>query len=292
MVVRDPADPGLDPLGERERDRVGDHPQRRVRPASRAADRPDRAGDGRARRAGGAAADARRQPSAPGSARGRRDRTIAADGSLEEESRTVGGAVTLPRHPIDLDFNTATVAETIDQYNWTHTARADGGNGECEADGACQKPAAPGTGFADHVVPVEADKVFDHMLGNDPRPHYVHQPQLTEDRTLYPLLDRVIGDYRSWFADSRPLLVPTMTQSAQELDRQQRWAEAVADGRVRAWLENGQVTVAVDSVDLAGTALDVPLTLGRPQRSAPRTASAARPGCRSPASSDSRRRSA
>jgi len=39
---------------------------------------------------------------------------------------------------------------------------------------------------------------------------------------------------------------PTMTQSAQELGRQQRWAEAVADGRVRAWLENGQVTVAVD----------------------------------------------
>ena len=111
-------------------------------------------------------------------------------------------------------------------------------------------------------MPVEADKVLDHMLGNDPRPHYVHQPQLTEDRTLYPLLDRVVGDYRAWFADSRPLLVPTMTQSAQELDRQQRWAEAVADGRVRAWLENGQVTVAVDSVDLAGTALDVPLTLG------------------------------
>ena len=189
-------------------------------------------------------------------------RTIAADGSLESDSRTIGGAVTVPRHPIDLDFNTATVAETIDQYNWTHTSRADGGNGECEADGACQQPAAPGTGFADHVVPVEANKVLDHVLGNDPRPHYVHQPQLTEDRTLYPLLDRVVGDYRSWFADSRPLLVPTMTQSAQELDRQQRWAEAVADGRVRAWLENGQVTVSVDSVDLAGTALDVPLTLG------------------------------
>ena len=105
--------------------------------------------------------------------------------------------MTVPRHPIDLDFDTATVTETIDQYNWVHTSRADGGNGECEADGGCQKPAAPGTGFADHIVPVEADKVLDHMLTNDPRPHYVHQPQLTEDRTLYPLLDRVVGDYRS-----------------------------------------------------------------------------------------------
>jgi hypothetical protein len=189
-------------------------------------------------------------------------RTIAADGSLEEELRAVGGAVTVPRHPIDLDFNTATVAETIDQYNWVHTSRADGGNGECEADAACQKPAAPGTGYAEQIVPFEADKVLDHVLSNDPRPHYVHQPQLTEDRTLYPLLDRVVGNYRSWFADSRPLQMPTMTQSAHELGRQQRWAEAVADGRVRAWLENGQVTVAVDAVDLAGTPLDVPLTLG------------------------------
>ena len=190
-------------------------------------------------------------------------RTIAADGSLEEEPRTVGGAVTLPRHPIDLDFNTATVAETIDQYNWTHTARADGGNGECEADGACQRPAAPGTGFAEHIVPVEADKVLDHVLGNDPRPHYVHQPQLTEDRTLYPLLDRVVGDYRAWFADNRPLRLPTMTQSARELDRQHRWAEAVADGRVRAWVENGEITVEVDAVDLVGTPLEVPLTVLR-----------------------------
>jgi hypothetical protein len=184
-------------------------------------------------------------------------RTIAADASLGTGSRPVGGAVTVPRHPIDLDFDTATVAETIDQYNWVHTSRADGGNGECEADGACQRPAAPGTGFADHIVPVEAGKVLDHVLANDPRPHYVHQPQLTEDRTLYPLLDRVVGDYRAWFTDSRPLQVPTMTQSARELGRRQRWAEAVAAGRVHGWLENGQVTVAVD-----GPAVDVPVTLG------------------------------
>ena len=123
-------------------------------------------------------------------------RTLAADASSGPTAE-VGGAVTVPRHPIDLDFDTATVTETIDQYNWVHTSRADGGNGECEADGGCLPPAAPGTGFADHIVPVEARKVLDHVLTNDPRPHYVHQPQLTEDRTLYPLLDRVIGDYRA-----------------------------------------------------------------------------------------------
>ena len=41
-----------------------------------------------------------------------------------------------------------------------------------------------------------------------------------------------------------------MTQPAQEL-APAAWAESVAAGRVRGWLENGQVTVVVDSVDLA-----------------------------------------
>jgi hypothetical protein len=184
-------------------------------------------------------------------------RTLAADSSVEPDTRSVGDAVTVPRHPIDLDFDTATVAETIDQYNWVHTSRADGGNGECEADGGCLPPAKSGTGFTDSIVPTEARKVLDHVLGNDPRPHYVHQPQLTEDRTLYPVLDRVLGQYRSWFADNRPLVTPTMTQSGQELVRQQRWTRAVADGRVNAWVQDGAVVVAV-----TGPELDVPLTLG------------------------------
>jgi hypothetical protein len=95
------------------------------------------------------------------------------------------------------------------------------------------------------------------VLTNDPRPHYVHQPQLSEDRTLYPVLDRVIGDYRSWFGDLRPLITPTMTQAGQELGRQQRWAQTVAAGRVQAWIEDGTVVVRA-----AGDATEVPLSLG------------------------------
>ena len=76
-------------------------------------------------------------------------RTLAADASVEDGVGFVGDAVTVPRYPIDLDFDTATTAETIDQYNWVHTSRADGGDGECESDGGCLPPAKPGTGFAD-----------------------------------------------------------------------------------------------------------------------------------------------
>lgn len=181
---------------------------------------------------------------------------VAADASLEREQRPVGGARTVPRHPIDLDFDTATVAETVDQYNWTHTSTADGGDGACEGDGSCLAPvdaADPAAGFADGIVPIEAAKILAHVLGNDPRPHYVHQPQLTEDRTIYPVLERVLDGYRALYTDDRPVLVPTMTQAADELTRTADWAADA--GRVRAWVQDGVVTVVADG------RVDVPLTV-------------------------------
>jgi len=175
-------------------------------------------------------------------------RSVASDASKEPDPRPIGGATTVPRHPIDLDYDTATVAETVDQYNWSHTSRADGGDGTCEVDGGCLPPvpaADPGAGFRERIVPTEAAKALGHVLGNDPRPHYVHQPQLTEDRTLYPVLDRVLGDYRALYTDARPLLVPTMSRSHDVLDLQAAWATDV--DRVDAWRQDGAVTVATDA---------------------------------------------
>ena len=61
----------------------------------------------------------------------------------------------------------------------------------------------------------------------------------------------------------RSSTTPTMTRSGQELVRQDRWADAVANGRVRAWLEDGAVVVAV-----TGPEVEVPLTLGPGARGA------------------------
>jgi hypothetical protein len=176
-------------------------------------------------------------------------RTIASDASREPAQRAIGGALTVPRHPIDLDYNTATHAETVDQYAWSHTSRADGGDGTCEADDGCLPPidaTDPAAAFAQVIVPAEAAKVLGHLLGNDPRPHYVHQPQLTEDRTLYPLLEKALTGYRALYTDARPLLVPTMTQSRDELRRQADWAAAAS--RTRAWIQDGVVTVVGDGL--------------------------------------------
>ncbi|WP_133826827.1 hypothetical protein [Actinomycetospora succinea] len=187
-------------------------------------------------------------------------RSVAADASKEAGQRPIGGARTVPRHPIDLDFDTATFAETVDQYNWSHTSRADGGDGTCEADGGCVPPVPAGdprAGFLGRIVPMEVTKALGHALANDPRPHYVHQPQLTEDRTLYPVLDQVLGSYRALYTEARPLLVPTMTQSAEVLGRQAAWATAA--GSTRAWLQDGIVTVV--SGGASDRPVDVPVTV-------------------------------
>jgi hypothetical protein len=175
-------------------------------------------------------------------------RTLASDASKESGQRGIGDALTVPRHPIDLDYDTATYAETVDQYTWSHSAREDGGDGTCEADAGCQPPVDatdPAAGFANQIVPAESAKVLSHVLDNDPRPHYVHQPQLAGDRTLYPVLDRVLAEYAALYTGARPLLVPTMTQSRDELAR-------------RVWTGSGSVQDGV--ITVSGTGF-VPLTV-------------------------------
>ncbi|MGE3289596.1 MAG: hypothetical protein AB7J32_26345 [Pseudonocardia sp.] len=182
-------------------------------------------------------------------------RTLAADASDEQAQRNVGSALTVPRHPVDLEFSAATNAEAVDYYNWVNTSQADGGSGACESDGSCVDPADPDTGFVDTVVRYEGDRALPHLFANDPRPHYLHQSQMTEDRTLYPLLDRVLGRYRSLVTESRPLLVPTMTQARDVLAQQAEWTRAWTDGQVEAWIQDGTVTMRTTAP------LAVPLTV-------------------------------
>ncbi|GAA1868012.1 hypothetical protein GCM10009836_55590 [Pseudonocardia ailaonensis] len=181
--------------------------------------------------------------------------TLASDASAEPDQRMLGVANTVPRHPINLDFNTATLAETVDQYNYISTARADGGDGSCEPDGSCIAPANPVTGFRDVVIPAETALTLRHALANDPRPHYVHQPQLTEDRTLYPILERVLAGYRALFTEARPLITPPMTATRDVLNGRAAFARAVDEGRVGGYVIDGVVTVESDGH------VDVPLTV-------------------------------
>jgi hypothetical protein len=173
----------------------------------------------------------------------------------------VGNAYTVPRHPLNVFFNVATAAEEVDEYNWIYTSRADGGSGICEDNPGtvtCITPIDPATGYASVIVPQEIRMAFTRMLGNDPRPHFVHQSNITEDRLLYPLLDGLLARYRSLLADNAPVVCERMSANGAALRRQNAWQQAVAAGEVTAYLSDGVVTVQAP----AGVAVPVTVPAG------------------------------
>ncbi|TXS50846.1 hypothetical protein [Streptomyces sp. t39] len=171
---------------------------------------------------------------------------IASDNSREPQQRPVGSALTVPRHPMNVYYNVGTAEEMTDEYNWIYTSAADGGSGVCETNPASTCLPAPldtATGYAAHIAPQEARTALGHVVANDPRPHYVHQSNLAEDRLLYPVLDKVLADYRGLFADNTPLVSPRQREAGEEMKRRAAWRTALADGAVTAYRIGDTVTV-------------------------------------------------
>ncbi|MET9434664.1 hypothetical protein [Streptomyces sp. NPDC006551] len=175
---------------------------------------------------------------------------IASDNSREPAQRAVGAAKTVPRHPMNVYYNVGTAAEMADEYNWIYTSRVHGGSGVCETDPASACLPAPldtTTGYASHIVPQEARTALSHVVANDPRPHYVHQSNLAEERLLYPVLDKVLADYRALFADNTPLVNPRQRDVGTELNRRAAWDRALTAGKVTAYRVGATVTVKAPS---------------------------------------------
>ncbi|MFJ4683234.1 hypothetical protein [Streptomyces sp. NPDC088789] len=183
---------------------------------------------------------------------------LASDNSREPAQRGVGTALTVPRHPMNVYYNVGTEQEMTDEYNWIHISAADGGSGVCETDPASTclpEPLPVATGYDDHIVPQEARIALSHMIANDPRPHYVHQSNLAEDRILYPVLDKVLADYRALFADDTPFENLSQSAIGTEFTRRAAWQTAVANGSVTAYRTGTTVTVtAPNGVQIPVTA--------------------------------------
>ncbi|MCX5196885.1 hypothetical protein OOK31_23810 [Streptomyces sp. NBC_00249] len=169
------------------------------------------------------------------------------DNSREPAQRAVGAALTVPRYPMNVYYNTGTNAEMADEYNWIYTSRADGGSGICEDNPATSTclpaPLDVNTGYLDHIVPAEARTALRHVLANDPKPHYVHQSNLAEDRTLYPVLNQVLDTYRGLYAPSAPIVNQSMKDTGVELSRRAAWDKALAAGQVTAYRIGKDVTI-------------------------------------------------
>ncbi|HKP63079.1 MAG TPA: hypothetical protein VJV78_40360 [Polyangiales bacterium] len=192
---------------------------------------------------------------------------IASDNSRESTQRSIGNARTVPRYPMNIYYNTATKAEAVDEYNWIYTSVANGGSGLCENNplSTCISPLDPATSFDSYIVPIEARIAMLHVLSNSPRPHYAHQSNLAEDRILYPVLNKLLADYRSVFATTAAVVNPTMTQAGTELKNLNDWN--TTRSRVTAYIQSGQVTFSVSGLG----SVNIPVTLPSAGGSVPST---------------------
>ncbi|MEW6581994.1 MAG: hypothetical protein AB1416_04455, partial [Actinomycetota bacterium] len=172
---------------------------------------------------------------------------IGADNSREPDQYAIGGALTVPRHPSNVYYNVGTRAEQLDEYNHVYLAPP---AGACVASPTNTCLAAPATW--EQYVASERDIMFRHLVANDPRPHYAHQSNLAEDRTLYDVMDATIGKYRTYY--STPLMQLTHAQIGAELKRQAKWKADRDAGKVTAFIRDGKVYL-----DTTET-LEVPLT--------------------------------
>ena len=156
-----------------------------------------------------------------------------ADDSRQHDQYALGNALSVPRHPTGVYYNVGTRAEELDEYNFINFTACPAGNLGC-----LTAPADWST-----YVDNEASMILRHILDNDPRPHYVHQSNLAEDGTMYPVFDEVLARYRKLFKPD--LVQPSLTQSGRELQRMAAWRSALANGQASGTItSSGQVVVS------------------------------------------------
>lgn len=168
---------------------------------------------------------------------------IASDNSRTPNQTKIGPAFTVPRHPTNIYYNTATREEQLDEYNYLYYEN-------CTNTATTTCLSAPATW--DEYVGREATIMLGHVLGNDVRPHYVHQGNIAEDGVLYDVLDQMLGRYRNYL--STPLVQPTLSEAGKSLTRRDMWANAIATNKVQATI-TGNVVRIRPMVNL-----DIPLT--------------------------------
>ncbi|WP_328868975.1 hypothetical protein OHT76_02135 [Streptomyces sp. NBC_00287] len=181
---------------------------------------------------------------------------LGSDNSREPQQRQVGPSTTVPRYPMNVFYNAGRAAEQVDEYNWIYTGRAQGGSGICEDNPATStcltEPLDTATGYADYIVPLETNTALGHVLANDPKPHFIHQSNLAEDRIAYPVLNGVLDGYDALYADDTPVVNLRMKDIGTELQRRASW-QAALDG-VTAYRIGDAVTVeAPDGVAVTAT---------------------------------------
>jgi hypothetical protein len=165
---------------------------------------------------------------------------------------TDGGAQAIPRYPENIYYNVSTQAQEVDEYNTLYLPPSLGGTCVNTAVTTCES--TPAT--FQQIVESVATNMFSHMMGNDPRPHYFHQTNITGDGVLYNVLNALLAQYHLYFNTSAPIIQLTESQSGALLAEQSAWNNALAAGKVGGYIQGNQVTIT----NSTGAAISAPVT--------------------------------
>ncbi|MCA1698604.1 MAG: hypothetical protein LC790_06740, partial [Actinobacteria bacterium] len=158
-------------------------------------------------------------------------RWIADDNSRRPVQHCLGSALTVPRYPTNMYFNVATCTDQLHEHDHRLASSSD-------AHGVTRL--THGTTWGEFVNN-EADTMLLHVLGNDPRPHYVHQSNLSGERIAYKLLHEAVARFREHF--NVELTQLSLSQAGEELALQAAWRQALDAGGVSAYLHDGRLHV-------------------------------------------------
>ncbi|MDH6137924.1 hypothetical protein P3T37_007362 [Kitasatospora sp. MAA4] len=186
---------------------------------------------------------------------------LGVDASRESGQRQIGSALGTPRHPINVFYNVSTQADEVSEYNWLYGSKASGGSGNCEINPAtttCIAPLDLTTGWSSYVLPLQTQITLGYVLSNDPRPFFMHQSNLTNDRLALQTLSSILSTYRTWFAADTPAVDQTLTDSGTVMKNQTAWQQTQTAGSVSAYVQGGVVTVQGPS----GTSVPVTVPAG------------------------------
>ena len=167
------------------------------------------------------------------------------------------GATGIPRYPTNIYYNVSTNAQEIDEYQTLYDSPT------CTSVTGVTTCNPAGTQFTMAQIVASADQgMFQHVMGNDPRPHYFHQTNLMSQTTgtvngegdglYYQTMDPLLAEYQQYFAANAPIVQLTMPQIGSLLTEQANWA---ANTAVSGYIQGNQVTIA----NANSTASTVPL---------------------------------
>ncbi|HEY4277827.1 MAG TPA: hypothetical protein VGM91_06385 [Conexibacter sp.] len=169
------------------------------------------------------------------------------------------GATGIPRYPTNIYYNVSTDAAEVDEFQTLYDLPT------CTPIAGVTTCNPSGTQFTIGQIVANADlEMFQHMMGNDPRPHYFHESNLMTQSTgsvnssgdglFYRTMSPLLAQYHQYFAANAPIEQLTMPQIGALLAEQAAWAQA-GGGQVTGSISGNVVTVAN-----TGAAATIPLT--------------------------------